>query len=700
MRHITARDKLRILRRVLRHKESVSAVCRDEDISRKTFYSWKGKYLGERKSGNWIRLRRKSHQISERIVSTAAFRRSLLNIVVRYPGWSVRRYATALQNLGFKISHMSVLRQLRALGLEHIHSRQEFSQLHSCQRRVVQAIDHRHRWLLPRARKMMVEEALLGERSVDQVCRDYRVSRKTFYKWKKRYQRYLEDAKQETAPVSVFTNRHLRGYDHPLSVSPQMRERILHLVIKEPKLSVHTLAQQLVGISSHGVANVLSREGLNTSEMRVTFSLTQHTIIQPAQSTTGWLGRLKLVFEEFLPGLAPAPPPFDFAQGRPLFFLRRLSPFIFFSIFIFIGLYGWGYLLGSAQTPSQAAGFAYASLALSMGSIFFLYSLKYYFTLAVVLSFSREVQDDTQDPTQDLKLKTSLQSSVFRSPTGWLGKLFGIGTSKLSFGDKKAQLFSSSTGGLEPDLTKIELMRHPFISVHLPMYNEKRVAERLLIACTSFDYDIKGGKAQYEIVVADDSTDETTAIVRQFADQWNKKKEERNNTPLIKVIHRDSREGFKGGALREALRVSDPRAEFVVVFDADFVPYPDTLELFLKYFQINAGSLSNSENQNTQKTQISRGSEYQNVRASEGQSIGPSGSPNLRDSGSPSFSEFSDSPMRGYQDSNIAAIQGYQWHVLNKSENWITRGVRSEYAGSYVIERSGAELYGGLKQIA
>ena len=265
MRHITARDKLRILRRVLRHKESVSAVCRDEDISRKTFYSWKGKYLGERKSGNWIRLRRKPHQISERIVSTAAFRRSLLNIVVRYPRWSVRRYATALLSPGFKISHMSVSRQLWALGLEHIHSRQEFSQLHSFQRRVVQAIDHRHRWLLPRARKMMVEEALLGERSVDQVCRDYRVSRKTFYKWKKRYQLYLEEAKQETAPVGVFANRHLRGYDHPLSVSPQMRGQILHLVIKEPKLSVHTLAQQLVGISSHGVANVLSREGLNTS---------------------------------------------------------------------------------------------------------------------------------------------------------------------------------------------------------------------------------------------------------------------------------------------------------------------------------------------------------------------------------------------------------------------------------------------------
>ncbi|MBI2327808.1 glycosyltransferase family 2 protein, partial [Candidatus Curtissbacteria bacterium] len=49
---------------------------------------------------------------------------------------------------------------------------------------------------------------------------------------------------------------------------------------------------------------------------------------------------------------------------------------------------------------------------------------------------------------------------------------------------------------------------------------------------------------------------------------------------------------------------------------------------------------------------------------------------------------------------HIAAVQGYQWHVLNKSQTWVTRGVRTEYAGSYVIERSGCEIYGGLKQIA
>jgi hypothetical protein len=51
-------------------------------------------------------------------------------------------------------------------------------------------------------------------------------------------------------------------------------------------------------------------------------------------------------------------------------------------------------------------------------------------------------------------------------------------------------------------------------------------------------------------------------------------------------------------------------------------------------------------------------------------------------------------------DERLAAVQGYQWHILNASENWITKGIRSEFAGSYVIERSVQELLGAMKMIA
>src|SRR5439155_324851 len=48
----------------------------------------------------------------------------------------------------------------------------------------------------------------------------------------------------------------------------------------------------------------------------------------------------------------------------------------------------------------------------------------------------------------------------------------------------------------------------------------------------------------------------------------------------------------------------------------------------------------------------------------------------------------------------VAAVQSYQWHVLNKSESWLTEAVRAEYAGSYMIERPFQDAIGSLKMIA
>src|SRR5204863_468943 len=64
--------------------------------------------------------------------------------------------------------------------------------------------------------------------------------------------------------------------------------------------------------------------------------------------------------------------------------------------------------------------------------------------------------------------------------------------------------------------------------------------------------------------------------------------------PRVRVIHRTSRKGFKGGALQEALRRMNARTEYVMVFDADFVPPADAIWHFLDYF----GRLSKSKNDN------------------------------------------------------------------------------------------------------
>src|ERR1700694_5889 len=113
----------------------------------------------------------------------------------------------------------------------------------------------------------------------------------------------------------------------------------------------------------------------------------------------------------------------------------------------------------------------------------------------------------------------------------------------------------------------VDLGYHPFVSVHVAAYNEKRVIERLLDALDRLEY------PEYEVVVVDDSTDESIQILDRWADR-----------PRFKILHRNSREGYKGGALREALKVTDPRAEYVVVFDADSVPFPDSIERLLPHF--------------------------------------------------------------------------------------------------------------------
>ncbi len=112
----------------------------------------------------------------------------------------------------------------------------------------------------------------------------------------------------------------------------------------------------------------------------------------------------------------------------------------------------------------------------------------------------------------------------------------------------------------------------PKVSVHLPLYNESRVTERLLSACANLDYP----RDKLEIMVIDDSTDDTTQIARKY---------ESNYPDLVRVIHREDREGFKAGALQLALQQTD--GEFVALFDADYVPPHDFLRKMIPYLYVD-----------------------------------------------------------------------------------------------------------------
>ncbi len=113
----------------------------------------------------------------------------------------------------------------------------------------------------------------------------------------------------------------------------------------------------------------------------------------------------------------------------------------------------------------------------------------------------------------------------------------------------------------------------PFVTIQLPLYNERYVATRLLEAVGAVDYP----HDRLEIQVLDDSTDDTPDIVAAVMT--------RLRAHGIQVIHcrRAIRTGFKAGALAEGL--TSARGEFIAIFDADFVPPPDFLRATLPHFR-------------------------------------------------------------------------------------------------------------------
>ncbi|MBW3466242.1 cellulose synthase family protein [Arthrospiribacter ruber] len=110
----------------------------------------------------------------------------------------------------------------------------------------------------------------------------------------------------------------------------------------------------------------------------------------------------------------------------------------------------------------------------------------------------------------------------------------------------------------------------PFVTVQLPVYNEKYVVERLVEACAKFNYP----KNRLEIQLLDDSTDETSALIAKQISKF----------PEIDFCHiqRKDRQGFKAGALKEGLEMA--KGEFIAVFDADFLPDPDFLRNAVPHF--------------------------------------------------------------------------------------------------------------------
>jgi len=112
----------------------------------------------------------------------------------------------------------------------------------------------------------------------------------------------------------------------------------------------------------------------------------------------------------------------------------------------------------------------------------------------------------------------------------------------------------------------------PLVTVQLPVFNERFVAERLVDAVARLDWPAD----RLEIQVLDDSTDDTSDIVARRVAHW------RDRGVRMRHIRRAHRGGFKAGALAEGLKAAS--GEFVAIFDADFIPAPDFLKKTIPHF--------------------------------------------------------------------------------------------------------------------
>jgi cellulose synthase/poly-beta-1,6-N-acetylglucosamine synthase-like glycosyltransferase len=107
--------------------------------------------------------------------------------------------------------------------------------------------------------------------------------------------------------------------------------------------------------------------------------------------------------------------------------------------------------------------------------------------------------------------------------------------------------------------------RWPSITIQIPLYNERYVAERVIAAAVAQDYP----RDCLHVQVLDDSTDDTTCIAQRAVDAACA------SGVSIELLHRANRAGFKAGALAAGL--ASATGEFIAIFDADFLPPADFL---------------------------------------------------------------------------------------------------------------------------
>ena len=111
----------------------------------------------------------------------------------------------------------------------------------------------------------------------------------------------------------------------------------------------------------------------------------------------------------------------------------------------------------------------------------------------------------------------------------------------------------------------------PDVLLQVPTFNERSLILRAALAVSSLDWP----RNRLHVQILDDSTDAESRVAAQSAVVTL-----RESGIDAALIHRESRTGFKAGALAAGMARSS--AEFIAILDADYIPKPDFLRLCMR----------------------------------------------------------------------------------------------------------------------
>ncbi|MCW1968697.1 MAG: glycosyltransferase [Anaerolineae bacterium] len=220
----------------------------------------------------------------------------------------------------------------------------------------------------------------------------------------------------------------------------------------------------------------------------------------------------------------------------------------------------------------------------------------------------------------------------------------------------------------------------PHVTIQLPLYNERYVAERVIAAACAQHYP----SDRLQIQVLDDSTDATRTLARDAV------RAAQARGVNISHITRPTRDGFKAGALANGLTTAT--GDFIAIFDADFVPAPDFLQHVLPRFGVESSQKSVVSSQKSvvsSQIEESNQSTIQPITRSPDQPFNHS---TIQPFNHSTIQPFTHSPIHPFTHSLIHSFNkiGFvqtRWTYLNREQDAVTRAQALMLDMHFVIEQ-------------